>query len=156
MTKTLVRRIDKRETKLSPTQILFCELYITDQEFFGNGTAAYIEAYQIDLTHKGAYNGARASASRLLTNANVLRRINDLLESAVLNDEYVDKQLAFLITQSSELGTKLSAIKEYNNLKSRIIHKSEHTSTVDVTHTIDDKIGQDYLKYRQSRIIEQG
>lgn len=116
------------KTKLPPKQELFCNYFATDKEFFGNGTESYIEAYNIDLTRKGAYAGARASASRLLTNANILKRIDELLESGVLNDQFVDKQIAFLISQNAELHTKLGAIKEYNALKSRITSKLDVTS----------------------------
>lgn len=114
--------------KLPPKQELFCTLYATDKEFFGNGTESYIEAYNIDLSRKGAYAGARASASRLLTNANILKRIDKLLEAGVLNDQFVDKQIAFLIAQNAELGTKLGAIKEYNALKKRITKKLDLTT----------------------------
>lgn len=110
---------------LKPKQKLFCEYFASDREFFGNGTESYIEAYDIDTSKKGAYAGARASASRLLTNANILGYINELLESAVLNDEFVDKQIAFLIAQNADFGSKMSAIKEYNALKQRITKKLE-------------------------------
>lgn len=129
-----VREMNSIPTKLPPKQELFCELFASQREFFGNGTESYIEAYNIDLTRKGAYAGARASASRLLTNANILARINELLETGILNDEFVDKQIAFLITQNAELGTKLGAIKEYNALKQRITKKLK----VDVTNPARD------------------
>jgi len=110
---------------INPKRELFCELFASDKEFFGNGTESYIEAFNIDIRKKGAYAGARASASRLLTNANTLKRINELLEVGILNDAFVDKQIAFLITQNAELGTKLGAIKEYNALKQRITKELE-------------------------------
>lgn len=111
------------KTELNEKQKLFCEYFASDKEFFGNGTQAYIEAYNIDLTKKGAYAGARASAGRLLTNANILAEIDGILESAVLNDQFVDKQIAFLIAQNADFSSKISAIKEYNALKARITKK---------------------------------
>jgi hypothetical protein len=111
------------DTKVNPKQELFCQLYATDKEFFGNGVQAYAEAYAIDLSVRGAYKTAQVNASRLLSNAIVLNRINELLELRGLNDAFVDKQLEFLVTQNAELGTKLSAIKEYNALKSRVTKK---------------------------------
>lgn len=107
-------------TKLSPKQLMFCELFASDREFFGNGTESYIEAYDVDLTKKGAYNGARASASRLLTNANILKKINELLDLEGFNDVAVDKQLKFVIAQNADLSSKVAGIREYNKLKSRI------------------------------------
>lgn len=111
--------------KLNPKQELFCTLYATDREFFGNGTQAYIEAYDPPRQSKNWYLAARTSASELLTKPNILKRINELLEESGLNDVHVDKQLAFLITQNADFKSKVAAIKEYNSLKSRIIKKSE-------------------------------
>lgn len=112
-------------TKLNPKQERFCELYSSHEEFFANGTMAYIEAYDVNTSKPNAYKVAQASASRLLSKVMILDRINELLELRGLNDVYVDKQLEFLITQNAELGTKLAAIREYNKLKSRIVEKSE-------------------------------
>lgn len=109
--------------ELNLRQQKFCELFASEREFFGNGTQSYIEAYNIDINKKGAYTGARASASELLTKANILGYINELLESAVLNNEFVDKQIAFLISQNADFSSKMAAIKEYNALKQRITKK---------------------------------
>jgi len=105
---------------LTEQQELFCEFYATDTEFFGNGVKSYMEAYP-----DSDYNSARTNASKLLTNANILARINELLEDMALNDAFVDKQIAMLITQNADWGAKMSAIKEYNALKSRITKKIE-------------------------------
>jgi len=102
--------------QLNPKQELFCQLYASDKEFFGNGTQSYIEAYNIEP--KG-YKTAVVNASKLLTNANILKRINQILELRGLNDQFVDKQLEFLVTQNADLKTKMSAIKEYNVMKAR-------------------------------------
>jgi len=111
--------------KLNPRQELFCKLYISDREFFGNGVQAYFEAYRVDKSKGNFYKTACANASRLLSNDKVLNRINELLENKELNDVFVDKQLAFLITQHSDLKIKLGAIREYNKLKQRITEKIE-------------------------------
>jgi len=112
-----------KKRELNPEQELFCKLFATTREFFGNGTQAYIEAYDIDIKHKGAYASARTCASNLLTNLNILDRINELLELGGLSNERVDKELLFLITQDAEFSAKLGAIKEYNQLKNRIQKK---------------------------------
>lgn len=108
---------------LNPKQELFCQLYATDKEFFGNGVQSYIEAYGIDVSEKGAYNGAKASAFNLLTNTDILNRINELFEARGLNDTFVDKQLEKLITQDADFKSKLGAIKEYNALQQRVTKK---------------------------------
>lgn len=119
----------KLKGNLTPQQMEFCNLFVT-KEFFGNGVEAYIEAYEIDLTKKGAYDNARSCASRLLTNVNVLKRINELLDNEGLNDQFVDKQLLLLITQNADYGAKTRAISEYNKLKQRITEKIEHSGEI--------------------------
>jgi phage terminase small subunit len=117
-----------RQEDLTAEQELFCQLYATSREYFGNGTQTYIEAYDMDTSKPNYYKTAMASASRLLRNVKILARIRELMETSILNDEFVDKELSFLIEQNSELGTKLGAIKEYNNLKARIQNKLDLTS----------------------------
>jgi hypothetical protein len=56
----------------------------------------------------------------LLTKPEICERINELLEAGGFNDENVDKQHTFLLNQFADLKTKLGAIKEYNELKSRV------------------------------------
>lgn len=109
--------------ELNPKREMFCRLFASEEEFFGNGVRAYIQAYGIDPSKPGAYNGARTNAHKLLTNTNILARINQLLEGAVLNDAFVDKQIAMLIAQNADFGSKIAAIKEYNALKQRITKK---------------------------------
>ena len=63
----------------------------------------------------------------MLRNVKVCERINNLLERGGLNDQAVDKQLAFLVTQHADFGAKLGAIREYNKLKKRVTDRIEHT-----------------------------
>jgi hypothetical protein len=120
-----------KEDKLNPKQELFCKLYSSDKEFFGNGVQSYIEAYEINILKQGAYNGARSSAYDLLTNPHILKRIDELLEVKGLNDSQVDKELLFVIQQKADLGSKVAAIREYNKLKQRITEKIDHTTKGD-------------------------
>lgn len=123
-------KTEEKESSLNPKQQFFCELYVSsDKEFFGNGVQSYIEAYEPDRTVKNWYKSACASASRLLSNVKVIDEINRLLEINGLNDVAVDKQLSFLITQHSDFGSKIAAIREYNKLKARITDKLDVTST---------------------------
>lgn len=110
---------------LNPKQEKFCQLYATETEFFGNGTQAYIEAYEPDMSKPNWYKTAQAASSRLLSNVMVCNRITELLGDLGFNDQHVDKQLAFLLVQQADFKTKLGAIKEYNKLKQRITDKSE-------------------------------
>ncbi len=111
--------------KLNPKQELFCKLYATDREFFGNGVQAYIEAYDPPRESKAWYVAARVSASDHLTKPYIIDRINSLLEESGHNDINVDKQLLFIINQHADFKSKVAAIREYNKLKARITQKSE-------------------------------
>lgn len=114
------------ENELSMRQKRFCELYVS-QDFFGNGTQSYIEAYGIDLNKKNAYNTAKVSASENLAKPNIIAYINQLLEDGGLNDSHVDKQLLFVINQHADFPSKVAAIREYNKVRGRITNKIEHS-----------------------------
>lgn len=117
----------KKETeKLNPKQEAFCQLYVSgDKDFFGNWVQSYIEVYEPDQSKPWWYKVACSSASRLLSNEKVFNRINDLLEEHWLNDQFVDKQLLYLIKQHADNSSKISAIREYNKLKQRIVSRQE-------------------------------
>jgi len=116
---------DISKSELNPRQEMFCQLFATESEFFGNGVQSYIEAYDIDLTRKGAYAIARASASENLTKPNILKRINELLDASGFNDSNADKQLFIVMQQNADFSSKVAAIREYNKLKKRIVEKME-------------------------------
>ena len=110
--------------KLAPKQELFCQLYASDREFFGNGVQSYIGAYEVDTNKKGAYKSAKHCAYRLLTNVDIIKRTNEILDISI-NDIVVDKELAFTILQKGNLHAKIAAIREYNALKGRVVQKQE-------------------------------
>lgn len=104
---------------LTAEQRKFCQTYVT-AEFFCNWVESYIEAYELDVNKKWAYDTAKSNAYKLLTQAKILEYIESLIDYAWLNDQFVDKQLLKLIQQDAEKSVKLWAIKEYNILKIRI------------------------------------
>lgn len=115
----------KLKNKMKPEWERFCQFFASDYETFGNATKSYAKAYNINLAEKGKYGTCRTNGARLLTNADILDRINQILAELVLNDTTVDMQLAFLITQMGDYSAKIQAIKEYNKLKQRITDKVE-------------------------------
>lgn len=123
--KVSVKIEELKEKGLTLQQETFCQLFASDREFFGNGTQSYIEAYDVDLSKKGAYLNAKAAAHENLTKPYLLKRINELLELRGLNDTFVDKQLELVITQNAEFPSKIAAIKEYNKLKKRTVDRVE-------------------------------
>jgi phage terminase small subunit len=127
MAKSKKSNDDIDNSGLNVKQKAFCNLYVS-KEFFGNGVESYIEAYNVDLSKPGAYMAAKTNASRLLTNANLLKYLNTLLDNEGLNDQFVDKQLLLVITQNADFSSKVAAIKEFNKLRSRITDKIDHTT----------------------------
>lgn len=113
----------QEEEKLNEKQELFCQLYATDREFFGNGVQTYIEVYEPNQSKPNWYRNACSSASEILSNPKVCRRITELLEDGGLNDVNVDKQLSLVILQNADFGSKIAAIREYNKLRRRITEK---------------------------------
>lgn len=108
---------------LTPQQEKFCQFYAGDKACAGNATQSYIKAYNIDVgdgPEQTTNAAARKRASELLTNRNIKARINEILTQRGLNDQFVDSQLQFLITQHEDWNVKLKAIKEYNRLNNRI------------------------------------
>lgn len=121
---------DEKKSELNPKQEMFCQLYATDREFFGNGVQSYIEAYDPDQSKPNWYKTACATSSEILSNPKVCARINELLELSGLNDQFVDKQLQFLLVQHADFKSKLGAIREYNKLKQRISDQPQVTIQV--------------------------
>lgn len=117
------------KTELNAKQKRFCKLYLSP-EYLGNGVQAYIKAYGLSEESKKSYSTAKANASRLLTNANILGHINQQLEKSGLNESFVDQQLLFLITQNADYSSKLGAIKEYNRLKRRTEDNSQESTVM--------------------------
>lgn len=124
------------ENQMSAEEEHFCQLWASDREFFGNGTQSYIEAFDVKIVKKPnhdsddnemTYEMVRFAAHKLLTKANILKRINEIFESRGLNDAFVDKQLEVVITQNAEFSPKVKAIAEYNKLKKRTVVQVEHT-----------------------------
>ena len=111
--------------KLNPRQEKFCRLYATTKEFFGNGVQAYIEAYNPNQSKRNWYKNAKAAAHENLTKPYLCDRINELLESEGFNNEFVDKQTLFLITQHADFNSKIRAIQEYNKLRKRVSDKDD-------------------------------
>ena len=66
------------ESGLNANQEKFCQYYVS-KDSFANGVESYAAAYGIELTEK-TYNSCKVLASKLLTNVNVLARINKLLD----------------------------------------------------------------------------
>lgn len=134
----------QEKTDVNARQELFCRLYSTDKEFFGNGVECYTEAYDVDQRKPNWYMVAAAGASRLLKNVKIIARINEILNETGFNDVAIDKQLSFLVHQHADFNAKLGAIKEYNKLKQRIVERADLTSGGRPLISIDQAIAKKY------------
>lgn len=135
---------------LTMREEVFCQLFSSDREFFGNGVESYAEAYNLDITDYRKYKVAQVQASKLLSKPIILDRLNKILELRGLNDVFVDKQLELLITQNAEFSSKLGGIKEYNKLRARITDKQE----MNITHKFEDMTDEQLdaaIKARENR-----
>lgn len=97
-----------------------------------------------------AVNTCAVNGHALLRNTKINQRIIELLND-IMRDEVVDAQLAKVIMQDDDRPSKVSAIKEYNNLKSRTKKRLELTGPNGVplfdedTKTKSKKAVQDFL-----------
>lgn len=137
----------EQKVKLNPKQELFCQYYAKNELLFGNATLAYAEAYGYrleelprevtysedektvleDSAYNKAYNVCSVQGSKHLRNPKIQDRVTQLLNE-LMRDDVVDAQLVKVIIQDHKLDAKVSAIREYNKLKQRIVEKSDLTS----------------------------
>lgn len=137
----LVKRapIDPTVPLDDPLREEFCRIYASESEFLGNGVQSYIEAFDVDLSKKGAYLRAQKAAWYLLKKSDILARINNYLAIQSMNDQFVDKQLGLLIAQNADFKAKVAAIKEYNALKGRVKQKLELSLGHLSDHELEDE-----------------
>lgn len=138
----------ENESPLTPKQLAFCRAYTQNELTYSNGTLSFAYAYgynleEADTTPKKdeqtgkeipkssdydrMHNVCGVSANRLLRNIKIQRECTKLLNEA-LNEVNVDAQLSKVIQQDSRLDAKVQAIKEFNNLKGRIVKRADVTS----------------------------
>jgi hypothetical protein len=121
--------------KLRPNVEKFAQIYSQT----GVATTAYAEAYGLNKSNPLEYMTAAANASRLLKNAKVCTRINQLL-SDTLNAATLDTQLAFLVNQHDDKKTKLAAIRHGNELLKRTGQQNKSVfqgNTFNLTQLLD-------------------
>lgn len=150
---------EKIETSLSPAEERFCQLYVSDVEFYGNGTQSYIEAFEVEIIkgnprkdskrNQKTIEAVREAAKTLLMNTYILNRIDELLEEGGFNDQQADKTLQFLMTQRSDLRVALGAAEAYNKLKARIQEK-QHVLHSFATEEMTDAELMERIKKKQA------
>lgn len=128
----------------------FCRCYVDNRELFGNATRSYAEANNIKLdelpdddevyesvddgqgemirkkvkssTYDRTINICAVNGNTLLRKPNIDKRVKQLLKELFVED-VADSEMAWVMAQRVELGPKISAIKEFNALKGRIVKK---------------------------------
>ena len=142
-----------KKTGLTLKQELFCKIYASDEEYFGNGTKSYLKAFG-----KYGRNGRERSLNcigtlsfALLQNTKILKRIREL-QDIYMNEIVADKELSFIMLQRNELNPKIKAITEYNKLHGR--HSSLKFEFIDPHPKLSDeeiliKIQEEIKKIKQ-------
>lgn len=109
--------LDEKDYQINLKQKLFCDKYLNSK---GDSISAVESAgYKINDNKRLA----SSIASENLTKPNICAYLNLKLKESGLDDEFVDKQLLFLVNQYSDLRVKLSAIDTYYKLKGRYAPK---------------------------------
>ena len=78
-----------------------------------------MKVYKNDLEPHQTPDFVKKQVKELLTQDNIIQRVNQLLEEDGFNDQNVDKQHLFLINQHADFSTKMKGIEHYNKLKKR-------------------------------------
>ena len=112
-----LRKLTKRD--LTPLAKKFAQLYLSE-EFYGNGTRAYIGANKIINNKDTAKETAKTIASRLLRDKKVCDYIASMIDDAGHNENNIDKHRLFNITQFNDLSVKQRAIESFDKIKGRI------------------------------------
>jgi tRNA(Met) C34 N-acetyltransferase TmcA len=108
--------MDVISESLNERQKLFCLLFTSDKECFGNASKSYRTAYNLSPAQ---YKAGEVSAHHLLRNPKLQDYINELLDQT-FKDKSVDRETAKIIKQDKDLVSKGMMIKEYNKLKKRV------------------------------------
>lgn len=132
------RVTDRPEDILTLQQEMFAQYFTSETEFYGNGVQSYSRAYDEPINQFN-YDSIKARAARLLMTPKIINRITTLLKDGGFNDENVDKQLLFLITQKVDFRSALGAIKEYNKMKNRVQDKLQIDAPVAVINILPAK-----------------
>lgn len=132
-------------------QEFFCQLYagVASKNYFGNATASYLHAYggeaetyeimqklaviprlakqrdewmPLEQRKKQIYATANACGTRLLVNVHVKARCDYLLDQC-LNDDEMDREMAYVMRQRKDLNSKVQAYGQVVKVKNRITEK---------------------------------
>ena len=159
--KKKIEGIVQKNGKINIKWERFCRNFVLNREMFNNATLSFAEAYGYDLdnlsderTVKGVTEEGTTvygpsprqktehlcavSGARLLRKAEINTRITELLRTFVATEEVADAELARVMMQNDELTSKVQAIKQFNELRGRVIKK------VDNRHTLMGFVGHFY------------
>lgn len=138
--------------QMSYRQKQFCDSYLKSK---GDSIGAVITAgYNIEKNGGPDRRLASSIASENLTKPNICAYLNLKLKESGLDDEFVDKQLLFLINQYSDLRVKLSAVDTYYKLKGKYAPKKVdiNSQRSDLKEMSDEELkrlafGDDYDRF---------
>ena len=143
-------------SKLTMGEELFCRFYVLNEQTRRNGTRSYDAAYDkkleeqskddavyttvpsdtegvpatkkmvSDSSYNRCVNICSTEATKLLRKPNISKRMTELLNE-MLGDDFVDGELAKVISQDKDLSPKVRAIQEYNKMTKRTVDTVLHT-----------------------------
>jgi hypothetical protein len=109
-----------RKLGLNNNQIHFVEIYMSEEYKGSSGRDAAAIAYGKNLHIPRDKAAADSMANKNLKHTGILMLINVLHNQQGFNDEWIDRQLKFIIDQNQDLKAKLMGIEQYNKLHQRI------------------------------------
>src|SRR3990167_9315395 len=116
----VVKKVPVKVTvQISNEQEKFCQLFARDLKLAGRPFECFMKVYKNDLEPHQTPDFVKKQVKELLTQDNIIQRVNQLLEEDGFNDQNVDKQHLFLINQHADFSTKMKGIEHYNKLKKR-------------------------------------
>ena len=162
-------------SKLKMAEELFCRFYVLNEQTRRNGTRSYDAAYgkkleeqskddaeyvttpsdvegvppKKEMVTDSSYNRCRnvcsTEATNLLRKPNICKRITELLNE-MLGDDFVDGELAKVISQDKDLSPKVRAIQEYNKMTKRTVDTVVHTDAFKKYEEMSDEDVQAEIK----------
>lgn len=126
--------LDNKEYKLTLQEKKFVELYL---EYWGNGTEAAFEVYDIKREGKKGRNVAAAIAYENLRKPQIFAYVDIKLEEYGYNDESVKRQHLFVLNQMADLAAKNKAIDMYYRKKGEYApQKIEHSGKIETEQKV--------------------
>lgn len=135
---------------LNPKQKDFIKNFLNQSSVtFGNAVLSYSKAYNTNVGTHAKYLSSKSAASRLLSNIEVSKEINDQLKNDRLTKEFLLSQLFLLCSQWNDLSIKVKAL----SIAARVLSFENDSKS---GNTLNIQLGTDpdplYIKWRKETL----